>query len=71
MNDEASYRRSLRAAHRALRPRVTCACGCGRTFKPTRAGHVFYDDACRQRHHRNGRARVTRACSRDTALASE
>ena len=27
MTDEAAYRRSLRAARRALRPKVLCACG--------------------------------------------
>ena len=56
---EADYRRALRATRRALRRKVACACGCGRVFKPTRSGHIFYDDACRQRGHRNGRARVT------------
>lgn len=56
---EAAYRRGLRATRRALRRKIVCACGCGRVFKPTRVGHVFYDDACRQRGHRNGRARVT------------
>jgi hypothetical protein len=60
---EADYRRALRATRRALRRKtIACRCGCGRMFKPTRAGHVFYDDACRQRHHReNGHAGVTRS----------
>ena len=61
---EADYRRSLRLARRANRRTIACACGCGRTFKPTRAGHVFYDDACRQRHHRK------RTLSRDMDAAA-
>lgn len=28
-------------------PRRSCACGCGKTFTPTKAYHRFATDACR------------------------
>jgi hypothetical protein len=55
MSDEATYRRELRAAHRALCPKIVCACGCGAVFTPTRSGHRFHTAACRQRAHRTPR----------------
>ena len=28
---------------------IACACGCGRTFEPTRSWHIFATDSCRGR----------------------
>lgn len=45
---------------RAYKPRARkCKCGCGRLVVPTpKAPHkVYFDDACRQRHHRSQKGR--------------
>jgi hypothetical protein len=38
--------------------RVSCDCGCGRLFQPTRPWHRFFNDACRVRAERAMRPRA-------------
>ena len=35
--------------------RVTCECGCGRSFVKTRKWHRFYSDDCRKRYFKKDR----------------